>query len=100
MFAPGFSPHNKDRNYQRSDSSMKKTVTLLGVQGCPTCARLYARVREALESISGEIQVEKITAPEKIMEYNAGGLPAVIVDGNLKAVRRIPEVEELITWLT
>jgi len=47
-----------------------------------------------------EIQVEKITAPEKIMEYNAGGLPAVIVDGNLKAVRRIPEVEELITWLT
>ncbi len=79
---------------------MKKTITLLGVEGCPTCARLDARVREALESLSGEIQVEKVTNPEKIMEDNAGGLPAVIVDGIVKAVRRVPEIEELIVWLS
>lgn len=78
---------------------MKKTITLLGVEGCPTCARLDSKVRQALEAIPGEIAVEKVTNPEKIMEYNAGGLPAVIVDGVVKAVRRVPEVEELITWL-
>lgn len=79
---------------------MKKTITLLGVEGCPTCARLDSKVRQALETIPGEIAVEKVTNPEKIMEYNAGGLPAVIVDGIVKAVRRVPEVEELIAWLS
>jgi coenzyme F420-reducing hydrogenase gamma subunit len=78
---------------------MKKTITLLGVDGCPTCARLDERVKEALESIPGEIRVEKVTDPEKIMELNAGGLPAVIVDGAVKAVRRVPEAEELRSWL-
>lgn len=78
---------------------MKKTVVLLGVEGCPTCARLDANVQAALAELEGEIGVEKVTDPERIMEYAAGGLPAVIVDGQVKSVRRVPEVEELKTWL-
>ena len=78
---------------------MKKTVVLLGVEGCPTCARLDANVQAALAELEAEIGVEKVTDPERIMEYAAGGLPAVIVDGQVKSVRRIPEVEELKTWL-
>lgn len=78
---------------------MKKTVVLLGVEGCPTCARLDANVQAALAELDNEIGVEKVTDPERIMEYAAGGLPAVIVDGQVKSVRRVPEVEELKTWL-
>lgn len=78
---------------------MKKTVVLLGVEGCPTCARLDANVQAALAELDAEIGVEKVTDPERIMEYAAGGLPAVIVDGQVKSVRRVPEVEELKTWL-
>ena len=33
------------------------------------------------------------------MELNAGGLPAVLVNGEVKAVRRVPAVKELIEWL-
>jgi hypothetical protein len=78
---------------------LKKTIVLLGVEGCPTCARLDANVQAALAELEAEIGVEKVTDPERIMEYAAGGLPAVIVDGQVKSVRRVPEVEELKTWL-
>ncbi|KAF0196616.1 MAG: redox-active disulfide protein 2 [Bacillota bacterium] len=76
-----------------------KNITLLGVEGCPTCARLDQTVQAAIETLDFPVAVEKITEPEKIMEYNAGGLPAVFVNGRRKAVRRVPEVEEFVTWL-
>lgn len=76
-----------------------KKVILLGVDGCPTCARLNARVQVAIRKLGVVVDVQKITEPEQIMEYNAGGLPAVFVDGKLMSARRVPEIEELITWL-
>ena len=78
---------------------MNKSLVLLGVEGCPTCARLDANVKSALESLATEISIEKVTNPEGIMAYDAGGLPAVIINGVVKAVRRVPAVEELIAWL-
>lgn len=78
---------------------MKKKLTLLGVEGCPTCAYLDAQVKTAIDSLNNPIEVEKVTDPERIMDFNAGGLPAVIVDGQPKAVRRVPSVQELVEWL-
>lgn len=78
---------------------MKKKIILLGVQGCPTCALLDTRVQETIASLATGVTVEKITDPERIMEFNAGGLPAVIIDGEVKALRRVPEVKELVEWL-
>ena len=78
---------------------MKKKITLLGVEGCPTCALLDTRIKAAIDSLNTDITIEKITEPERIMEFNAGGLPAVFIDGQPKAVRRVPEVQELIAWL-
>lgn len=76
-----------------------KKVILLGVEGCPTCAKLDSHVQSALEALGVPVAVEKVTDPERIMEYNAGGLPAVIIDQEVKALRRVPAVEELISWL-
>lgn len=76
-----------------------KNLILLGAEGCPTCAKLDAHVQMATASLNFPVHVEKITSPEQIMEFNAGGLPAVIVDGNVKALRRVPTVEELVSWL-
>lgn len=76
-----------------------KKITLLGVEGCPTCARLDAKVHEAVAALAAPVEVEKITDPAKIMEINAGGLPAVLVDGEVKVLRRVPEVKELVEWL-
>lgn len=76
-----------------------KNLILLGVEGCPTCAKLDANVQMASASLNFPVHVEKITNPKQIMEFNAGGLPAVIVDGTVKALRRVPTVEELVSWL-
>jgi len=76
-----------------------KKLILLGVQGCPTCAKLDANVKKAVGSLNSPVDVEKITDAEKIMEIGAGGLPAVIIDSQVKALRRVPTVEELRTWL-
>lgn len=76
-----------------------KKITLLGIEGCPTCARLDAKVQEAVAALAAPVEVEKIADPAKIMEINAGGLPAVLVDGEVKALRRVPEVKELVEWL-
>ena len=78
---------------------MKRTIVLLGVEGCPTCARLDANVEAALKGAATEADVEKVTDPEKIVAYEAGGLPAVLIDGIVKSVRRAPTVEELLAWL-
>lgn len=78
---------------------MTKKITLLGVEGCPTCARLDSHVKKAVAAVDTQVTIEKITDPEKIMAINAGDLPAVLVDGEVKATRRVPEVEELIAWL-
>lgn len=74
-------------------------ITLLGVEGCPSCARLDRQVERAVESVGFPVTVEKITEPERIMEMNAGGLPAVIVNGKVKAVGVVPAVSELVQWL-
>lgn len=76
-----------------------KKIIILGVEGCPTCAKLDSHVQSALEAVGVPVDVEKITDPERIMEYNAGGLPAVIIGREVKALRRVPAVEELISWL-
>ncbi len=76
-----------------------KKIALLGVEGCPTCARLDAHVAEAIRLTGVEASVEKVTEPEAIMDYGPGGLPAVYIDGIRKAVRRVPEVAELVSWL-
>ena len=56
-------------------------------------------MQTAIETSGVPVAIEKITDPEQIMEYNAGGLPAVFIDGKRMAVRRVPKVEELVTWL-
>lgn len=76
-----------------------KKIALLGVEGCPTCARLDQHVAEAMRLANVEACVEKVTDPEKIMEYSPGGLPAVYVDGERMAFRRVPEVTELVSWI-
>ena len=76
-----------------------RKITLLGVEGCPTCARLDHNVAEAIHLAHVETTVEKVTDPETIMEYSPGGLPAVYVDGLKKAVRRVPDVSELVAWI-
>jgi small redox-active disulfide protein 2 len=75
-----------------------KKVEILGV-GCQKCKFVEKRVRETIEELGIEAEVEEVTDMGKIMKYGVMVTPAVVVDGSVKAEGRIPTREEIKKWL-
>ena len=72
-------------------------IKVLG-PGCSKCQRTERIVREAVAEAGVEAQIEKITDTMKIANYGVLGTPAVIIDGEVKSVGKIPSAEELKIW--
>jgi small redox-active disulfide protein 2 len=73
-------------------------IKVLG-PGCPKCKQTEDVVREAVAESGVEATVEKITDTMKIAGYGVFGTPAVVVDGEVKSVGKIPAKADIITWL-
>jgi len=73
-------------------------IKVLG-PGCPRCQQTEKIVREAVAEAGVEAQIEKITDTMKIAGYGVFGTPAVVIDGEVKSVGKIPSVEEIKVWL-
>jgi small redox-active disulfide protein 2 len=56
-------------------------------------------VREAVAETGVDAQIEKVTDPMKIAGYGVFGTPAVVIDGEVKCVGKIPGKEEVKGWL-
>ena len=76
-----------------------KTIKVLG-SGCPNCQRLEANAKKAVEELGlKDVQVEGVHEINKIIEYGVMSTPAIVVDEEVKAAGRIPDVEEIKGWL-
>ena len=73
-------------------------IRILGV-GCAKCEATEKIVREALAESGTEATVEKVTDLLKIASYGIFGTPAVVVDGLVKSVGKIPKKDEVKSWL-
>ncbi len=74
-------------------------IKILG-SGCPNCQRLEANAKKAVEEIgSKDVQVEHVYEIDKIIEYGVMSTPAIVIDKEVKAAGRIPDVEEIKGWL-
>lgn len=73
-------------------------IQVLG-PGCPKCHQTEKVVREAVVEAGVEAQIEKVTDIMKIAGYGVFGTPAVIVDGEVKSVGKIPDKEDIKSWL-
>ena len=74
-------------------------IKILG-SGCPNCQKLEANVKQAVEDIGlKDIKIEHIFDIDKIVEYGIMSTPAIVLDNEVKAAGRIPNVEEIKTWL-
>ena len=71
-----------------------KEVKVLG-PGCAKCVELMERTRAAIDELSLECNLEKITDIQKITSYGVMMTPALIVDGEVKAMGKVPSPEEL-----
>ena len=73
-------------------------IKILG-PGCPKCKQTEEIVRQVIADEEIAADVEKVTDIMKIAGYGVFGTPAVIVDGEVKSVGKIPKKEDIKTWI-
>jgi len=71
-----------------------KRIQILGT-GCPKCAKLAANAEDAAAELGLECDVEKVTDIEAIMSFNVMMTPALVIDGDVKVVGRVPSKDEI-----
>ncbi len=71
-----------------------KSIKILGT-GCDKCETLAARTREAAEALGQDYELEKISKVAEIMTYGVMLTPALVVDGEVKVVGKVPSVAEI-----
>ena len=74
-------------------------IKVLG-PGCPKCEQTEKLLKEVVSEIGIETVVEKVTDAMKIAGYGVFGTPAVVSDGEVKSVGKIPTKEDIKSWLT
>lgn len=73
-------------------------IKVLG-PGCPKCQQTEKVVKEAVAEAGVAVDVEKVTDVMKIAGYGVFGTPAVVVDGEVKSVGKIPKKEDVLVWM-
>lgn len=67
--------------------------------GCPKCGQTEKIVREVVAEAGVEATVEKITDVMHIMTYRVMSTPAIVVDGQIRSVGKVPKKEEILGWI-
>jgi small redox-active disulfide protein 2 len=73
-------------------------IKILG-PGCPKCKQTEEIVRKTVAETGVDVNVEKVSDLMEIAGYGVFGTPAVVVDGEVKSVGKIPTMEEIKTWI-
>ncbi len=73
-------------------------IKVLG-PGCPRCQQTEKVVKDAVSEAGVAADIEKVTDVMKIADYGVFGTPAVVIDGEVKSVGKIPKKEEVLAWL-
>lgn len=73
-------------------------IKILG-PGCINCQKVEMLVREAVAEAGVAADIEKVSDIMQIAKYGVFSTPAVVVDGKVKSVGKIPKKEEILAWL-
>jgi len=73
-------------------------IKVLG-PGCPKCHQTEKIVRETVAASGIQADIEKVSDIMKIAGYGVFGTPAVVVDGQVKSVGKIPKKEDILSWI-
>jgi small redox-active disulfide protein 2 len=74
-------------------------IKVLG-PGCKNCSALEMATNEALGQLGMDASVEKVTDYARIAGYGVMSTPALVVDGEVRSVGRVPSVDEISELLT
>ena len=74
-------------------------IKVLG-PGCPKCQQTEKSVKDAVSEAGVSADVVKVTDTMEIAKHGVFGTPAVVVDGEVKSVGKVPDKEEIKGWIT
>jgi len=68
--------------------------------GCASCAKAEKIVLEAIGAAGIEASVQKVTDFAAMAALGVLSTPAIVIDGRIRCVGRVPDKKEVIGWLT
>jgi small redox-active disulfide protein 2 len=69
-------------------------IEILGT-GCPNCKKTYEIVEKVIKENNIDASLRKVDDILEIITYNVMGLPAVVVDGEVKIKGYVPSEKEI-----
>lgn len=71
-----------------------KKIQILG-PGCAKCKMLAERTEQAAKDLGLACELEKVTDITEITNFGVMMTPALVVDGQVKVVGKVPSVDEV-----
>ncbi len=69
-------------------------LQILGT-GCPKCNKLAENTEAAAKALGVEYEIEKVTDINEIMKFGVMMTPALVVDGQVKVMGKVPGPAEI-----
>jgi small redox-active disulfide protein 2 len=69
-------------------------IKILGT-GCAKCELLAEQTEQAVRELELDAEIEKVTEINDILEFGVMMTPALVVDGSVKVVGKVPGLVEL-----
>ena len=76
-----------------------RKIQILGT-GCPKCKKLAENAEAAAGELGAEVEIEKVTEINEIMKFGVMMTPALAIDGQVKAVGKVPSPDEIKSMLS
>ena len=71
-----------------------KKVQILGT-GCPKCKKLAENAEAAIKQLGPGFEIEKVTEITEILKFGIMMTPALVIDGQVKAVGKVLSPEQI-----
>lgn len=75
-----------------------KKIQILGT-GCPKCKKLAEAAEKSAIELGINYEMQKVTDIIEIVKFGVMMTPALVVDGKVKSVGKVPSLEEIKSML-
>ena len=73
-------------------------ILVLG-PGCAKCTEAEEVVKSTLQEAGVQASVKKVIDFQQIAQLGVFSTPAVVIDGEIKCVGRVPDKKDILTWI-
>jgi len=74
-------------------------IKILG-SGCANCKKLEALTQQAVDQLSIDAQITKVTEYADMLTYNIMSTPGLVINEKVVSSGRVPSTAEITTFLT